>query len=176
MILLFALVVAAYLAYGDAKEKMLKREYPLVFTDEVELASEKYHISPEILYAVIRTESGFNPNAKSSAGACGLMQLTPDTYDWLLYNRRENTKGDIFDPATNIEYGAYFLASLHRKFESWDTAFAAYNAGMNRVSKWLRDESVSENGVLVNIPYTETANYVIKVNNAIEIYKNLYGL
>ena len=47
---------------------------------------------------------------------------------------------------------------------------------MNRVSEWLLDESVSENGVLVNIPYTETANYVIKVNNAIEIYKNLYGL
>ena len=170
------LLCGVYLALGEAKERRLKREYPLAYTDEVELASEKYHISPEILYAVIRTESGFDPNAVSKAGAYGLMQITPDTYDWLLYVRREDERGDLLDPGTNIEYGAYFLAYLHRKFESWDTAFAAYNAGMNRVSEWLVDENISENGKLINIPYVETDNYVKKVNNAIEIYRNLYEM
>ena len=170
------LLTAAFFALGEAKERRLMREYPLAYTEEVTLASEKYHISPEILYAVICTESGFDPDAESRAGACGLMQITPDTYDWLLYIRRENDRGDLFDPHTNIEYGAFFLSYLHRKFESWDTVFAAYNAGMNRVSEWLLDESITENGRLVNIPYTETDNYVKKVNNAIEIYRNLYEM
>ncbi len=176
LILALIFLCGAYLAFGEAKERRLLREYPLAYTDEVELASEKYHISPEILYAVIRTESGFDPNAVSKAGAYGLMQITPDTYDWLLYVRREDERGDLLDPRTNIEYGAYFLAYLHRKFESWDTVFAAYNAGMNRVSEWLLDENISENGRLVNIPYVETDNYVKKVNNAIEIYRSLYEM
>ncbi len=176
IMLVILLLCAALFALGEAKERRLKREYPIAFAETVELASEKYHISPEILYAVIRTESGFNPSAVSKAGACGLMQITPDTYDWLLYIRKEDTKGDLLDPHTNIEYGAYFLAYLHRKFESWDTAFAAYNAGMNRVSEWLLDENISQNGKLVNIPFVETDNYVKKVNNAIEIYKILYEM
>lgn len=176
VILVLLLFCAVYFALGEAKERRIRSEYPLVYTEYVELASEKYHISPEILYAVIRTESGFNPEAKSKAGACGLMQITPDTYDWLLYIRKETEHGDLFDPHTNIEYGAYFLAYLHRKFENWDTVFAAYNAGMNRVSEWLLDENISQNGRLVNIPFVETDNYVKKVNNAIEIYRNIYGM
>ena len=176
IIIAFLLLCVVLWALGEAKEWRLRREYPLAYTDAVELASEKYHISPEILYAVIRTESGFDPNAVSHAGACGLMQITPDTYDWLLYTRKESDRGDLFDPYTNVEYGAYFLAYLHRRFKSWDTAFAAYNAGMNRVSEWLLDDSISKNGRLVNIPYAETDNYVKKVNNAIEIYRNLYEM
>ena len=173
--LVILLALTALLALGEAKERILKAEYPLAYTDAVELASEKYHIYPEILYAVIRTESGFDPDAVSRAGACGLMQITPDTYDWLCYIRKEEKSGDILDPYTNVEYGAYFLAYLFRKFDDWDTVFAAYNAGMNRVSEWLLDESISKDGRLVNIPYTETENYVRKVNNAIKIYKNIYG-
>lgn len=74
----------------------------------------------------------------------------------------------------NIRYGTYFLSILYDEFGSWDTAFAAYNAGRSRVIGWLEDPDVSENGMLVNIPIKETREYVKRVNSGTEIYREIY--
>ena len=76
----------------------------------------------------------------------------------------------VFDAETNVKYGTFFLSFLYGEFGDWDTAFAAYNAGRNKVKSWLQDESISKDGKLVNIPYSETANYIKKVNKAWDYY------
>lgn len=131
--------------------------------------SDKYQIPIEVLYGVIKTESNFDENAMSSAGACGLMQLMPETFAWLQTVKGESIPElEIFDPKVNLDYGSSYLAMLYERFGNWDTVFAAYNAGPTIVSVWLQS---SEGTTLNEIPYSETDNYVKKVNLAIQEYR-----
>ncbi len=169
------LVLLAFLALY-AVETIQKRLYPREFSEYVTKYSAEYEVPEALVYAVIHTESNFNPNARSHAGAIGLMQLVPDTLDWLsrLLDEEAPT-GEITDPETNIKYGTYYLRHLYDRFGSWDTALAAYNAGHGRVGNWLIDSRYSDDGVnLKNIPIEETRNYVNKVNERLEHYKRLY--
>ena len=154
-----------------------KKAYPREYLEEITLASEEFGVPEYIILSVIKTESNFEKTAVSSAPAYGLMQLTEETYFWIGNDMlRENPSAfDIYDPKTNIRYGTYYLSFLYRKYGSWDTAFAAYNAGPGNVNEWLTDSEISDgNGNLVNIPFKETRNYVKKVNAAIEKYEKLY--
>ena len=158
--------------------------------------ADEYDVPLEVVYAVIETESHFDADAQSGVGACGLMQLMPDTYDWIQGRLGETdvqsgkaegnaqsavapeTPGEqeagIFDPVTNIRYGVYYLSYLYERFGVWETVYAGYNAGPNIVAKWLEDAQYSSDGVtLEQIPYTETANYVVKVSEARERYHQL---
>ena len=82
----------------------------------------------------------------------------------------------LFDPEINIMLGCYYLRWLLDRYEDTDTALAAYNGGLGNVDKWLSDNAcVDETGKLVNIPFRETRNYVIKVKASAEMYKKLYG-
>lgn len=137
--------------------------------------SEEYNIPPEIICAVINTESSFEPDARSSAGAMGMMQITEDTFEWLQFKSGEEQPLEaLYDYGINIRFGCYFLRLLYDEFGDWDTAFAAYNAGRTRVNGWLENEKYSENGKLKNIPIKETDNYIRKVNRASGIYKKHY--
>ena len=98
-----------------------------------------------------------------------------DTFDWLLTKTGENLRWEqIYQEEINIRYGVLFLHMLYEEFGSWDTVFAAYNAGRTRVNTWLEDPAVSDNGKLVHIPFAETAEYVLRVQRAAENYKRLY--
>ncbi len=154
----------------------------------------EYEVPEDVVYAVIETESHFDPDATSPVGACGLMQLMPETYEWILGklgvssvsggeaegNAEEalseaesvaESDADIYDPETNIRCGVYYLSYLYDRFGIWETAYAGYNAGPNIVAKWLQDDRYSSDGeTLFNIPYTETANYVVRVREARERY------
>lgn len=161
--------------FAELLNKSEMRLYPKKYSEYVELFSDKYGVDEDIIYSVIKTESGFNPEARSRVGACGLMQIMPETYEWLLVLRKEESQGEIFEPQINIDFGTFYLAHLYKRFGNWDTVFAAYNAGETRVASWLSDERYAKDGVLTSIPYPETADYVKKVNNAIEKYKNIYN-
>ena len=129
----------------------------------------------EIVFAVIKTESNFDPNAISSAGAVGLMQIMPSTFLWLNELLGEEHPVDaLYDPEINIRYGTFFLSYLYRYYQNYQTVFAAYNAGMGRVSEWLESDEYSRDGKLIHIPYAETASYVEKVTRRAEIYRKLY--
>lgn len=172
--LLCALVYGAFRlsdAIGDQIEKNL---YPCHFSEQVRAASEEFDVPEDVIYAVIRTESGFREDACSHAGARGLMQLMPDTYTWIAWRLGENaTEDDICEPEQNIRYGTYLLSYLYGEFGRWETAYAAYNAGASRVEKWLCDPEIAQDGVLVSIPIRETADYVKKVADAREHYIGL---
>lgn len=179
---LFAVVVivVAIYALSNAQNDLQESAYPIKYREEVEAASWNYGVDKALIYAVIRTESGFDPEAGSHAGAVGLMQLMPTTFEWLqtYYDGEVTMDTDrLTDPEINIDYGTKFLKFLLERYESERSAVAAYNAGFGAVDNWLNDSSYSSDGVHLDaIPYDETANYVDKVENAREKYKELYHL
>ena len=161
--------------------EMLTYPKPEEYASFVEKYSLEYGVPENLIYAVIKTESGFDSSVVSKKGAVGLMQLMPATFEWLTKDilRDHLGVGMLYDPETNIKYGTYYLSRLYNKFGDWDTALAAYNCGEGKVAEWLVDSRYSADGkklIIKNIPseYKETKNYVNKVNTAFEKYKKLY--
>lgn len=165
-----------FIACSVTTESALKVFYPMKYTEFVEKYSAEYGVEPELVYAVIKTESSFNPDAVSDADAVGLTQITPETFDWIKTKLGEEDENlSLFNPETSIKYGAFFLGYLLDEFGNTDTALAAYHAGRGRVNGWLEDKEISPDGkTLSDIPIPETAHYVKKVNKALNIYNNLY--
>ena len=168
-------VLAGFL-YSVIFERLDRVRYPQQYQNYVAEYSAAYGVPEYIIYAVIKTESDFVSNAVSSAGAVGLMQLTPDTFEWISMLMKEtNDPGMLYDPGTNIRCGTYLLSYLYMRYNRWDVVFAAYNAGVTRADQWLTDpQCVDENGELVHIPFEETEKYVKKVNDAMDVYQRLY--
>ncbi|MGN0452628.1 MAG: lytic transglycosylase domain-containing protein [Ruminococcus sp.] len=178
VILIFILLTAILISTGvltSFVNSVEKQFYPLKYSAEISKASEEYDLEPEYICAVIYTESSFDPNAQSHAGAKGLMQLMPETFLWLAETRGEDLNtDDLWDAETNIDYGCYYLRYLINHYGDKYTACAAYNAG-NVVSHWLSDERYSSDGITLSyIPYGETADYVDKIRSAEEMYEKLY--
>lgn len=162
--------------YQSIWDTIDRNRYPREYSEFVSKYSSECGVPEYIIYSVINVESSFDSSALSSAGAIGLMQITPDTFDWLMILTKETLQhGMLYDPETNIKYGTYLLSYLYAEFNDWDIAFAAYNAGMNRVKGWLENpEYTDSDGKLINIPIEQTREYVLKVNKNISEYKRLY--
>jgi len=176
----FALIilVAAYFFAPKIEESIEEIRHPLEYEEEIYLYSEEFGVDPFLIMGLIHTESAFDSQAESYAGAMGLMQIMPDTGEWLAEKMNiEDFSTDMLLTADfSIRMGSFYLSMLIDYYGTTDTALAAYNAGMGTVSAWLQDSSYSYNGeTLYYIPYTETREYVVKVNTAAEKYRELYG-
>lgn len=171
-----AAALLLFAAFAGSFKTVMKLSYPQKYAELVEKYAAEYGVDENLLYAVIRTESSFNPSAVSSANAVGLTQITPETLEWLQMKLGESDKTvSLLDPEASIKYGAFFLGYLLDEFENTDTALAAYHAGRGRINSWLADSEISPDGkTLSQIPVKETAHYVKKVNKALNIYLNLY--
>ena len=152
--------------------------YPLNYYAIVAQYSAEYDLDAYLVMALIRTESNFNPEAVSEAGAIGLAQIMPETGQWLSEKMQLTPYSEemLYIPETSIQLCCYYLDLLIDRYENIDTALAAYNAGMGTVSNWLADSAYSEDGATLSaIPYDETRNYVQRVGDAYAIYLKLYA-
>lgn len=173
---IFILGTAGAIGYFLILPKLL----PLHCKNYVEKYATQYHVEPSLVYAVIFCESGFDPNAVSSANARGLMQVTEDTAIWAA-KQIDGIDVDtlqITDPETNIQIGCWYLGWLLEKFDgNTQTSLAGYNAGHNKVAEWLADEEKSKDGLTLDeIPYSETNYYVKKVALVQKAYQWLYRI
>ena len=155
---------------------LLKTLYPLEYEDYVEVYAKENNLSPAFVYAVIHCESGFDKDAVSKVGATGLMQIMPETFDWINIKLSEdNNYSAATDPETNIKYGCFLYGYLLSKYGRVQEALAAYHAGVGNTDKWLTDERYSSDGkTLHTIPYPTTSKYVKKVILTENIYEKLY--
>ena len=155
------------------------KNHPTSYDEIVKKYSVEYGVPERVIFATIKTESSFRSDAVSSAGAMGLMQMMPSTFEWLTSDEHldEHLSTDsLFDPEVSIRYGTYYLSYLARKFDyDWTVVSAAYNAGEGRVANWLEDGKYTDsNGELIKIPIKETRSYVKKISDAIDTYSRLY--
>lgn len=180
VLILFLLLIAGVIALKYAHNCFMKKMYPLGYSEIVTKEAAENDIDPALVYSVIKVESNFNSDAKSSAGAIGLMQLTPDTFEWLqtkLKSDNSYTEQDLYTPEINIRYGCKFLSILMQKYGNERTALCAYNAGIGTVNSWLKNAQISSDGCsLDSIPYKETRNYASAVEKNYQQYEKLYDL
>lgn len=176
LVILVAVIVLGFPLLKEGYRHYLKVSYPLEYRDIVSTYAQEYELSPSLIYGVIYTESRFDPDAVSAAGAKGLMQLMDVTFEWTL-NKLGEESGNVYDPETNIRCGSKLLEYLNTQFENEETVLAAYNGGIGNVKKWLKDPQYSHDGkTLHTIPFAETREYVTRVLNAQKMYQTLYKI
>ncbi|MBO4638316.1 MAG: lytic transglycosylase domain-containing protein [Treponema sp.] len=161
----------------------LKEVYPQNFSKLVEEYANKYNINTSVIYALIRSESFFDKEIVSSAGAIGLTQLMSPTAEEIA-QKLKIKEYSLVDSETNIMFGTYYLSELIRRSDgSLLRAFFSYNAGFRKVTTWL-NSSMMDFGktgnldmdlFLETIPVSETREYGRKLVSATIMYEYLYG-
>jgi soluble lytic murein transglycosylase len=151
--------------------------YPRPYTATVEAAAAEFEVDPRLIWAVMREESRFDPEALSYVGARGLMQIMPATQDWIAEQWGEAIPaGDAFAPETNVRMGAWFLRFLLDYFDDdLELAVAAYNGGAGSVDSWLADPLVLDRDDWLRwIGFGETREYLGRVLLSYQVYQQLY--
>ena len=157
---------------------LLEYFYPIEYDEYVEKYSKEYELDKFFVYAVIHTESRFDETAVSDAGAVGLMQIMEET----AIECNEKAKfgytipDDLVKPEANIRIGCYYLNKLVKTFDgNEEMALIAYNGGIGNAYKWLDDKEYADGeGGLKKIPIAETKEYVDKVMQSYERYREIY--
>jgi soluble lytic murein transglycosylase len=164
-------VIAGLVLYVQAAEPSwyYRLRYPLSYEQIVRGHARNYQLEPALLAAVIYQESKFDAEARSDAGAVGLMQLQPETAKGIAL-RTGGSKfrvDDLTDPEINVRYGSWYLRHLIDKYDDEELALAAFNAGQGNVDSWLREDK--------GIAFAETRHYVDRVQELKAIYRDAYA-
>ncbi|MBQ8150679.1 MAG: transglycosylase SLT domain-containing protein [Clostridia bacterium] len=168
-----------YLARAQAQQRVAD-EHPYEYRELIEAQAEQYNLHPAFVAAIVLNESSFRPGVKSSADAMGLMQIRPDTGEYI--NRALDLPGYnhemLYDPDTNIRFGCYYLGEMSQRFGGDPVLVAAaYNAGPTNVQNWLNNSTYSADRRTIpieNIPFGDTQTYARRVLRDYAAYKRLY--
>lgn len=157
----------------------LDLRFPVAFESPISQSAKRSKISRTWVYGVTRQESAFATNARSHAGAMGLMQLMPATAKQVAQEiGTQYDRWRLLDPDVNIRFGTHYLSKLHRRFDQNRVlATAAYNAGPHRVKRWLNglSQAVQHDVWVEQIPFSETRKYVQNVLSYAVIYGEILG-
>jgi soluble lytic murein transglycosylase len=170
VVLLGAIVAGAFAYVDETSPPWFERlRYPLHYSEFVRVHAHEHGLSPALLAAVIYQESKFDPNAQSSSGAIGLMQLTPSTAKGIAIRTGGSAfhTNDLYDAEINIRYGAWYLHDLFAKYHSERLVLAAYNAGQGNVDRWRAKGEP--------IQFPETVAYVARVEKLKKIYRKAWA-
>lgn len=173
----FIVLLVLVLVLGQLRW-LLQRIYPISYGDKIAFYAEEHGLDPFLVYAVMYIESRMNPEAISPRGARGLMQIMPDTAQWIASEiGLTGFNEDMLSmPSINILMGTWYLASLYREFGSNDVVvLAAYNAGRGNVARWLKDNTWSGRITdVIQIPVGETREFVRRVVRVRDWYNYVY--
>ncbi len=149
-----------------------KFKFPKGYKNIVDKYSKKYSVDSNLVFALIREESLFDPNAKSWVGAKGLMQLMDYTADML--DKELKIKSSLFNPEDNINLGTYYIMKLMKRFDNnIPNVLAAYNGGPKNVELWRqRFNNLEDDAFIESIPFKETNGYVKRVLRSYHYYKS----
>ena len=171
MLLVLAGILAALPFVLRVPETVRQTIYPLRYEQTIREASEENDLEPAFVAGVVYTESRFRPDAESHREAYGLMQLLPQTAEFI--GRRSGIEGNYRDPKVNLRMGAWYLGYLEGRYKGDERLMlAAYNSGEGTVDAWLSEEGFD---VARDIPYEETHEYVEDALEARRTYRELYG-
>lgn len=174
------IILLIFLLLALSFKGILRSFFPIEYEDTIIKYSKEYNVDPNLIAAVIKAESKYNAKAQSPKGAMGLMQIMPETGDWIAETIGiENYNSEmLWDYETNIKMGTWYLSNLSEEFNGDILlVIAAYNGGSGNVTKWLQNVEYSQDGeILTDIPFKETKNYVRSVTQNNKIYKFLYHL
>jgi soluble lytic murein transglycosylase len=180
VVLLGALVLAAIavaLTLPLARKAINDLSLPLTNADIIRQQAAQKHLDPALIAAVIYAETKFDPRP-SPAGAQGLMQLMPQTAEFLAHRSGgvDFRVGDLATPQVNIAYGSYYLRYLIDHYgRNVPLALAAYNAGEANVDRWAADARARGHPLTIGqIPFAETRLYVERVLSSQQAYRRVY--
>lgn len=174
-------IFLSFLAYNVYYSDYIQTKYfyPFPHKEEIRQVSRQYQLNPNLLLAIIKNESKFNPTAISANGAMGLMQIMPETGEWIA---RQTKKGDfenkmLLNPTTNIKFASWYLSELDAEFFQNDIlVLAAYNAGRGNVQEWIKEYGWSKSFSNINeIPFMETQVYIRRILHDKQMYAKYYS-
>lgn len=176
----FALLLVTFLGFLFANSTFLaKKLYPIYFQQEIRDSAANYDIDPFLIAAIIRVESNYQIGQESRKGAIGVMQIMPDTAEWIIEARGhpKHTLDELHSVDVNINLGSWYIGWLLKQYKGNQLyALAAYNAGQGNVNKWKQSEIWDGTWEHIDrIPFGETRHYVQRVMYYWKKYHKLYG-
>lgn len=175
LLIILGIIIFSIIAVIAINKQMIKTLYKKEYAEYVTKYSQKYDVEKNLIYALIKVESNFKPDAISHQNAKGLMQLMSATAKELANKSQiQLTEENILDPDININLGTQYISILLNKYESMEVALAAYNAGSGNVDRWIKNGTIKADGSdIENIPYKETNTYIRKIMRDYKIYMQL---
>jgi soluble lytic murein transglycosylase len=172
------LIIAAGVDTTQAPPYIARLRYPVYYQDLVLPASQENNLDPLLIFSVIRQESLFEGFATSYAAAQGLMQIIPDTGQWVAdqlgWPNYQNS--DVYRPYINVQFGAYYLRFVMDSLDGLPyAALAGYNGGPGNAAQWLSISGPDLDLFVQTIGYDETRTYVRRIYEQYNVYRALYG-
>lgn len=177
MLVLGACGLGAWLVW-EHRSNLTVTTYPVEYEEQIRRYAADNGIEPAYVASVVLAESSYRADAVSSVNAQGLMQILPETGEWLSGKfDEEYVEGCLFDPDTNLRYGCWYLGWLMDRYGGdMSCASSAYHQGQGTVDKWLQNPEYSADGkTLSAIPSDATRTYVNRILKYYEKYKEIYG-
>jgi soluble lytic murein transglycosylase len=173
-----AVTIGVVLSMPLVRKAVNDLSLPLSYSDVIRQQAAEKHLDPALVAAVIYAETKFQPR-DSAAGAVGLMQMMPETANFLARRSGATTfrTADLGNPQVNIAYGSYYLRYLLDEYHGNVTlALAAYNGGESNVNRWVANARAAGQSLTVDdIPFPETRAYVSRVLGAERQYRQKYA-
>lgn len=182
LLTIFASALVVLIALGAwalfGRGRMDLSRYPMTYAPEIRAAAAEFSLDPAYVASVVLAESSFDAEAVSSVGAIGLMQIMPDTGEWIA-GKLEDEPFDVqrlYQPEVNLRYGCWYLRFLLDRYDGdMYTASTAYHQGQGRVDQWLEDPQYSQDGrTLTAISSAVTDTYVNRIMESYANYQELY--
>lgn len=171
----------AILRQRQETAEAVRDSHPYHYRELIETQAQINNLHPAFIAAIVLNESSFNPQAESSVGARGLMQMMPDTAEWVhgkIAREEEYSFDSMYDPGTNVRYACWYMNFLSERFRGDPVLVAAaFHAGQGTVQNWLNDSRYSADSLTIDLEDMmdgPTKSYATRVLNAYAVYKRLY--